>query len=449
VRGRLLRIAAFSVFALVAAGCQWSSFGFVASGNNSGETTIGVGNVGTLTAAWTAAADLSSSPTVAGGVVYVAAEPDQLEAFDARGTMGCSGAPTTCAPLWTATIGSETESTPAVEHGVVYVGGGDGNLYAFDAGGTKGCAGSPKTCAPLWTAPTGGSINAPPVVANGVVYVGSDDQSLYAFDAAGTQGCSGTPTTCAPLWTAPTGGHIRSAAAVASGLVDVGADASEAAVHAFDAAGSTGCSGVPRTCSPLWQGVAAFITSSAPAVVNGVLYIGSNDDRRLYAFDASGTTGCSGAPKLCNPLWAGQTLRNLSSPAVADGTVYIGSLGLNTLGINVEAFDASGTTGCSGAPKLCHPLWSTAQSSFVVVRRRLVAGRRQRCRLQHVQRRERVRVRRVIRRPALERGRRRPAEPVADHRRRRPLRLVEHRPHRVRAVIAPAVPAGQLAIVHE
>jgi len=120
-------------------------------------------------------------------------------------------------------------------------------------------------------------------VAGGVAYIGSEDGNLYAFSAAGTTGCSGTPKTCTPLWTA------------------------------------AGASGAP----PL---------SPAPAVANGVVYAGSNG--QLYAFSAAGTTGCSGTPKTCTPLWATGTSTNgatLSSPVVANGMVYEGQWsGLNS-----------------------------------------------------------------------------------------------------------------------
>ena len=42
---------------------------------------------------------------------------------------------------------------------------------------------------------------------------------------------------------------------------------------------------------------------SSPIVAGGVLYEGS-DNGKLYAFDASGNTNCTGsAPKTCAPLW--------------------------------------------------------------------------------------------------------------------------------------------------
>ena len=41
---------------------------------------------------------------------------------------------------------------------------------------------------------------------------------------------------------------------------------------------------------------------SSPAIVNGTAFVGS-EDGNVYAVDAAGVTGCSGAPKECVPLW--------------------------------------------------------------------------------------------------------------------------------------------------
>src|SRR5437867_3875286 len=67
------------------------------------------------------------------------------------------------------------------------------------------------------------------------------------------------------------------------------------------------------------------INASSPAVAGGVVYVGSLDGK-LYAFSASGSTNCSGTPKTCTPLWTGATGNFVvSSPAVASGVVYVGS----------------------------------------------------------------------------------------------------------------------------
>ncbi len=56
-------------------------------------------------------------------------------------------------------------------------------------------------------------------------------------------------------------------------------------------------------------------------------YVGyRSDDNKLYAFSAGGATGCSGTPKACKPLWTAATGGYVySSPAVANGVVYVGS----------------------------------------------------------------------------------------------------------------------------
>jgi outer membrane protein assembly factor BamB len=125
---------------------------------------------------------IGSSPAVANGKAYAVSD-HSLDAFDV--TTNC-GPTTACAPLWTSAIGGPSYdisagSSPTVANGVVYVGSADDNLYAFDAAGTKGCSGTPKTCAPLWTATTGGEVESSPAVANGMVYVGSGDHKLHAY----------------------------------------------------------------------------------------------------------------------------------------------------------------------------------------------------------------------------------------------------------------------------
>ncbi len=100
-------------------------------------------------------------------------------------------------------------------------------------------------------------------------------------------------------------------------------------LYAFSAAGSTNCSGTPpnRSCSPLWTGTSRWGIDSSPAVANGVVYVGAGDSK-LYAFSAVGSTGCSGTPKICKPVWTGTTDAfdyNDSSPVVANGVVYVGS----------------------------------------------------------------------------------------------------------------------------
>jgi outer membrane protein assembly factor BamB len=349
-----------SALAVLAGGCDWPMFrqGPEHSGS-SADTSISTATVSSsMVLAWTATTGgvVESSPAVANGVVYVGSNDRKLYAFDATGSAGCAGTPKKCAPLWTSVgTGASIFSSPVVVNGVVYVGSEDGTLYAFDAKGTTNCAGVPRTCIPLWTAATKGLIESSPTVVDGVVYVGSghSDKRLYAFDAAGTKNCSGNPVTCTPLWTAAASQSISSSPAVAGGVVYVGSQ--DGALYAFDAAGVNGCSGTPVVCSPMWTStVTGGSIFSSPSVVGGVVYVGSNDGN-LYAFDANGNTGCSGAPVTCAPLWSATTGGSVgSSPAVTNGVVYVGSNDGK-----LYAFDANGNTGCSGNPKTCAALWTS------------------------------------------------------------------------------------------
>ena len=280
-----------------------------------------------------------SSPAVAGGVVYAGSNDNSLYAFDAS---GCGAA--VCQPVWTAATMGPVQSSPAVAGGVVYVGSDVGGLYAFDAPGG----------APLWRGTTPAAVVSSPAVVGGLVYAVSSNGWLSAFDAAGASNCAGSPKVCNPVWTAALGAPSDSSPAVAGGVVYVTGGAS---VFAFDAAGVTNCGGSPKTCTPLWTAPTGGAMFSSPAVAGGVVYVGAYD-KKLYAFDAGGVTGCSGVPKTCTPLWTGATLGEdgiISSPAVANGLVFIGS---GSYDHRVYAFDAAGTTGCSGTPRTCTPLWT-------------------------------------------------------------------------------------------
>ena len=119
--------------------------------------------------------------------------------------------------------------------------------------------------------------------------------NLYAFDAAGISGCAGSPRVCTPLWTAPTGGFITSSAAVVDGIVYVRSQ--DGNLYAFDAAGVSGCAGVPRCARRCGPRPTGSVSSSSPTVADGVVYIGSSNGD-LYAFDAAGASGCAGTPKV-------------------------------------------------------------------------------------------------------------------------------------------------------
>ena len=264
-----------------------------------------------------------SSPAVANGVVYIASQKDRkLYAFDADRCGTMS-----CQPLWvSAPADSSVWASPAVANGVAYVGSVNGTLYAFD---TNACKGN-LSCQPLWSAPASGSNFVSPTVVEGVVYIPGAGE-LYAFDATtGKPLWKGVTNCCAKFWV--------SSPAVAGGVVYVGSgngggNAADRRLYAFDA---IGCNG-HFNCPPLWTSIqTGNDIESSPAVANGVVYVGS-DDNKLYAFD---TSACKYNMN-CAPLWSFATGGGVSTPSVANGMVYVGSSDFKLYAFGLPACSSS------------------------------------------------------------------------------------------------------------
>jgi outer membrane protein assembly factor BamB len=332
---------------------NWSEFGFAPKGGrfNPHEQILNTTNVGALTVLWSAQ-DGSfpfTAPAVVDGVVY-----SGTNAFDAatgkllwatnsggispaisNGTVYIDTQDGLCAyvaangtNLWCAGNNylPDAPSGAAVVDGIAYFGSALGSVFAIDA----------ATGAQLWSAPiSSDNAASSPAVANGVVYINGD--SLFAFDAktgaqlwsssitdgtsspavvGGVVYCSGralaafNATTGAVLWSVSPGGPLSilgDSPAVAKGLVYIGASvpgqhgSSSGVLYALKA----------RTGKIIWSAPVASGITSSPAVANGVVYVGS-DDGTLYAFNAK-----TGAELAAVAGVAGQ-----SSPTVANGMVY-------------------------------------------------------------------------------------------------------------------------------
>jgi PQQ-like domain len=105
-------------------------------------------------------------------------------------------------------------------------------------------------------------------------------------------------------WTQRIGGPVVADVAVANGMVY--AASGDQSLFALDAS-----TGMVR-----WHRYVGARSDSSPAVADGIVYIGSWFGHTVYAFDAA-----SG-----KPLWTYLTGGSIdSSPTVVDGTVYIGS----------------------------------------------------------------------------------------------------------------------------
>jgi outer membrane protein assembly factor BamB len=288
-------------------------------------------------------AAINDTPTVADGEVFVGSAAG-LYVF---GASGC-GRPT-CKPLWVGrTSGPIAYSSPTVAGGMVYVGTEqDTRLYAFP---TSGCGAA--TCAPAWMGTgfvTNTGVDGTPAIADGVVYIHANDPYLYAFRAGG---CGAS--TCAPMWQGDThtDGEDESSAAVSGGYVFVAGgecDQGECGLFVFHA---SGC-GQPF-CQPAWVDLPTIGFLSSPAVADGVVYfvVGAG---QIYAFDAR---GCN-APVCTEPLWSGGSQGDGggvgSSPAVAGGLVFFRSDASGGSAGTILAFRAAG---CGAAS--CDPIWSAA-----------------------------------------------------------------------------------------
>jgi outer membrane protein assembly factor BamB len=197
-----------------------------------------------------------------------------------------------------------------------------------------------------WQAQLGDLVDfSSPAVVGGTVYIGSSDGVLWAFPASGC----GQSFCTTPTWRSVSLAQIVDSPTVAGGMVFVGSQTSptsnDGRLDAFDA---NGCG--QATCHPLWQGLTGTqsILQSSPAVANGVVYVGAFDGK-LYAFDAN---GCGQAT--CQPLWTGATGGHIeSTPTVSGGVAFVGSDDGK-----LYAFDANG---CGQAT--CQPLWTGAVGS--------------------------------------------------------------------------------------
>jgi outer membrane protein assembly factor BamB len=145
----------------------------------------------------------------------------------------------------------------------------------------------------------GGTIDGVPTVANDLVYVGVQDGpyagSVYALEAS----------TGAVRWRVHDSMHAYSAPAVADGVLYVGS--TEGSVAALDA----------RTGTVRWRFQTDGPVGSLPAVANGVVYAAFNDGS-VYALNAK-----TGAQR-----WRFQTdgAQGMApSPVVANGAVYVSS----------------------------------------------------------------------------------------------------------------------------
>ncbi len=330
---------------------------------------------------------VNSSPAVRNGLVYATSLDGKFYAVDAatgvaRWSFTTGGERRFTAPGIHGAI-PRTElmadpfdvflSSPALSGDMVYFGSGDTHVYALDA----------ASGALRWKFKTGDVVHASPAISNGVLYIGSWDRNMYALDAATGKELwrfqTGNDTTIYNQV------GIASSAAIAGGIVFFGCR--DGHFYAVDA--RTGAQKWKHDNRMGWviaspavhNGIVYFPTSdgtrfkaiagstgelkysienkavsfSSPAIVNDVVYFGSSDGwlhaletatgavRGQFQSDGSKQNGprytdANGRLKT-GEMYPSRTLVGmmvglhtmftlgsiLSSPAVADGVLYVGS----------------------------------------------------------------------------------------------------------------------------
>ena len=229
----------------------------------------------------------TSSPTVAGGLVYVGSGDGHYSSPDNGGGVVYALNGTTGELVWSYTTGSPLLCSAAVADGEVFIGSADEGIYALNA----------STGAVIWTRNIL-IFRSSPAVVGGVVYVGSADTNVYALNA----------TTGTVIWKQEGGFWVESSPAVAGGVVYVGS--LDCNVYALNA----------TTGVLVWNYTTNQLVESSPAVASGIVYVGS-DDCNVYAFNA--TNGAL--------IWSYYTGGVMwldgvrSSPVVYNDVVYVGS----------------------------------------------------------------------------------------------------------------------------
>jgi parallel beta-helix repeat protein len=203
-----------------------------------------------------------------------------------------SKAPSTNTTIWSYTTGDFVTSSVAVTDGKIFAGSYDQKVYCLNA----------STGEHIWNYTMGSNHLSSPCVSDGILYMTSSfEYKLYALDAA----------TGELIWYYQLGGQTVSSPAVAAGRVYVGS-CENGKIHCLNA--STG--------EHIWNYTTSDWVISSPAVVNNRVYIGS-DDHKIYCLNA--ITG--------ELIWDYITsARVANSPAVVDDRVYIGSAPVEGIG---------------------------------------------------------------------------------------------------------------------
>jgi eukaryotic-like serine/threonine-protein kinase len=305
---------AVCAFAQEAPAENWSQF----RGNQS-LTGVSQSNVpNSLKPLWTyeAGDSIESSAAIVGGTVFVGSQKGDLVALSLENG----------SVYWKFSTGAAIgESSPAYSNGVVYIGDLNGWLNALNASdGRK-----------LWAFKTNGEIKSSPVVVGDQVLIGSYDENLYCLRAR-----TGTLA-----WKFKTNGPVHSTPGIADGMAFIaGCDELFRAIRIADG-------------KEVFNVSSGAYTGASPALKDGSAFHGTFDnevlsvnlaqkqiawhyehpERKFPFYSSAAVTRervvIGGRDKMVHGLtlqgkmvWTFATRARVeSSPAIADGRVFVGS----------------------------------------------------------------------------------------------------------------------------
>jgi outer membrane protein assembly factor BamB len=286
-----------------------------------------------------------SSIAVANGNVFVGSgDPSAASGFAVFAAAGCGT--TVCTPTWSAANGGSSTNL-TVANGVVYAAFSDNTLRAFDATGVTGC--SSGTCSSLWTNNGSSAYGNGIAMINGVVYVGTMSGALNAFFIYVP---TGAPTiSLAGLYTPVAGvasGPPTSTIAVSgqnfgdAENITITMGAAQATAQTLAGAFSTTLTipgaTLPATYTVKAVGGTSGRTATAPFLVQTHWSNFGFDSQRSHYNPYENILNTSNVNSQSLKLkWSYPTLNNVAtSPAVADGYIYIASVDHKLYAINAK-----------------------------------------------------------------------------------------------------------------
>jgi len=295
--------------------------GVVYIGSDDGNVYALDAKTGNLNWKFTTGDEVQAPAKVVNGIVYIGSADNNFYALDA----------TNGDVIWMYTTGDDVIAPPAIANGVVYIGSFDYNVYALDA--TNGDK--------IWSFPTESFVESTPTFSDGVVYFGSFDNKTYAVDATTGQEIWSVETghdLC-----------VQSSPAVANGVVIIGssyAGTLHGSVFAYDVLDGS-LKWEYKTdglvfASPIVVGDVVYVGSSYMGPVPDLNDPGSYTQEELAEFFSVVLKGRRGHVYALDAssgeeIWNYQTGGAVySSPAVVDGVMYIGSMDSNVYAFGVS-----------------------------------------------------------------------------------------------------------------